>query len=227
MSRFFTIATIAAALALGPALASTAAHAKGNPKNNEQNAMLDLLDLQLQFLEDQHTKIVFASSAKPNGDLMTAGGGATGLEGADNICTDLAVAAGLPGTYTAFLSDDNTDARDRVTQFPFNYELVDGTSIADSFADLIDCTEGAGTNECLDFSIRRDEDGFLASNSAAWTATATDGTRLGPHNCLNWTSSDSAQFGRSGNTNDIVAKWVDDQNRRCDVTVVRLYCFQD
>src|SRR5690606_988458 len=37
-----------------------------------------------------------------------------GLEGADRICADRAAAAGLPGTYVAWLSTRTVDARDRL-----------------------------------------------------------------------------------------------------------------
>lgn len=49
----------------------------------------------------------FLSSTKHTGDLG-------GLTGADTLCNDLATAAGLPGTYVAWLSDSNTDAKDRL-----------------------------------------------------------------------------------------------------------------
>jgi len=60
--------------------------------------------------------IVFVTSTVQTGNLKTVGAGATGLEGANNICNARATAAGLPGTYTAWLSiTGGVAAKDRVT----------------------------------------------------------------------------------------------------------------
>ncbi|MDQ3370786.1 MAG: hypothetical protein M3680_35660 [Myxococcota bacterium] len=59
--------------------------------------------------------IVFITSNFYDGDLRTAGAGATGLEGADQLCQLHADAASLPGTYRAWLSSKTVDAIDRIT----------------------------------------------------------------------------------------------------------------
>jgi hypothetical protein len=74
-------------------------------------------------------KIVFATSQGFTGNLG-------GLAGADAICQAEANAAGLPGTYKAFLSDNNTSAADRLNQSSLPYELVNGTPIAADWADI-------------------------------------------------------------------------------------------
>jgi hypothetical protein len=59
--------------------------------------------------------LVFITSNFYSGDLKTAGGGATGLEGADKLCQLHADAASLPGTFRAWLSSKTVDAIDRIT----------------------------------------------------------------------------------------------------------------
>ena len=93
-------------------------------------------------------KTVFVTSTTHTGDLKAEGGGATGLAGADNICNARAGEASLPGTYTAWLSTNATDARDRVTQASVPYLQTNGIKIADNFADLVDCTD-----TCLDSNL--------------------------------------------------------------------------
>ena len=53
-------------------------------------------------------KIVFLTSKTYSGDLG-------GLDGADTICNDLALDAGLPGTYKAWLSDSFVSVSERFT----------------------------------------------------------------------------------------------------------------
>ena len=121
-------------------------------------------------------KTVFVWSTTHSGNLKTAGGGATGLEGADNICNDLAQAANLPGTFTAWLSDSTADAKDRVTQSVVPYNRTDGVRVADNFADLTDC----GNPDCLQAPIDRNEFGVQPGLKFAFTGTGPTGDKLGP-----------------------------------------------
>jgi hypothetical protein len=57
---------------------------------------------------------MFVTEAGFNGDLKSAGGGVSGLDGADRICGNAAAAAGLGGAWKAFLSDSSAMAIDRV-----------------------------------------------------------------------------------------------------------------
>lgn len=225
MSRFFTIATVAAALALGPALASTTAHAKGNPKNNEQNAMMDLLDLQLLFLEDQHPPVrVFVSVAAMNG--MAVGNSGQGALGGDAHCQAFADAVPLGGTWMAWLSDSTTSPDARFTR-DNPYELLDGRRIADSYADLIDCTEGAGFNECLDAVIDLDELGGTSGGQSVWTGTAPDG-KAGVStvaNCNGWTAGTISDRGRTGLNSALDGEWTSRTNPTCNASLP-LYCFE-
>lgn len=100
-------------------------------------------------------KTVFITSQVFNGNLG-------GLAGADAKCQQLATAAGLGGTYKAWLSDSTTDARDRLTHATVPYRLVDGTTVANDFTDL---TDGS-----LDAPINRAENGTVVGDRP-WTGT--------------------------------------------------------
>lgn len=79
----------------------------------------------------QFGKRVFISSVFFDGDFG-------GLDGADAACQELSVAAGLPGQYRAWLSDSTGSPATRFAQSATPYILVDGTVIADDWADLAD-----------------------------------------------------------------------------------------
>lgn len=104
-------------------------------------------------------------------------GNLAGLLGADTICVNLATAAGLVGTYKAWLFDGTTSAANRLTQSPWPYVLVNGTKVADTWADLTDGT--------LDHAIDLDETGAVVAVSEVWTGTHTDGTKTGA-DCTSW-----------------------------------------
>jgi parallel beta-helix repeat protein len=106
-----------------------------------------------------------------------------GLSGADAICEERAVEGGLTGTsWTAWLSDDDTDAVDRIPDG--EYQLVNGTVIADDKADLID--------GMLNAAINLDEFGNSKAEFA-WTGTNTSGTNTGS-NCQGWTDDSVEDF---------------------------------
>ena len=77
------------------------------------------------------TRRVFVTSQYFLGDLG-------GLDGADEKCQALADAAGLGGSYRAWLSSTTVNARDRLTHLGKPYVRVDGALIAYDWNDLID-----------------------------------------------------------------------------------------
>jgi len=95
-----------------------------------------------------------------------------GLAGGDAICQERAEEVGLNGTWTAWLSDDNTDARGRIPDG--RYELVNGTVIADNKVDLTDGELKAAI--ILNQFGAPDEDDV-------WTGTQPDGTHTAS-NCI-------------------------------------------
>lgn len=157
------------------------------------------------YLEAQVNR-VFVSSTTTFGNFG-------GLAAGDAFCQSLDDAAPLGGTWVAWLSDSTTDAVSRLT--PGSFELVDGTPVAASIADLTDGT--------LINPINLDESGgFL--DAAVWTGTDPDGTTAasGLH-CANWT--DDAPNGQNGNSNENDDMWTSDGDRPCD-EALRLYCFE-
>jgi len=161
---------------------------------------------------------VFVTSGEFTGNFP----GGVGLVGADASCTDAATAAGLSGTWTAWLSDDTTDAVDRILDSGSGYQLLDGTVIADNLADLLDGT--------LDNPINTDETGTTIPGSfEVWTGTDTDGTNSGVGTCANWTSNLDQEVAQSGRADAANVFWTDNAalgEENCDV-FNRLYCFAD
>jgi len=76
-------------------------------------------------------RLIFATSVMFNGDLG-------GLLGADAECQALAVAAGLPGSYMAWLSTDTESPSTRMTQSTTPYVRPDGVQVAPDWAGLVD-----------------------------------------------------------------------------------------
>jgi hypothetical protein len=109
-------------------------------------------------------KLVFITSVQYSGGLG-------GLEGADLKCNTLATAAGLPGTYAAWLSTNipTVKAKDRIGGHA--WLRVDGAVVADNLADLID---GSIQNP-----INIDENGTTTTSSVVWTGTNGSGVFAG------------------------------------------------
>lgn len=142
------------------------------------------------------------------------------IEGADDACNTAATNAGLTGTWTAWLSDNNTDAIDRIFDGGVKYQLINGTVIANNRTDLTDGTLTAGIN--IDESGNEVLPAF-----PVWTATAIDGTNPGVGTCDNWTTNVSTQIGRIGIANKTDATWTDEGGGNTCDSFNRLYCFAD
>ena len=168
---------------------------------------------------------VFVTSTSHTGNLRT-------VTGADQICQTAAYKAGLPGFYQAWLSSTSTTNLSPANRFLNHstspYWLLDGTPIANNWADLVD--------EMLAAPINIDETGALVESDVfqfAWTNTKAIGTR-GSNRlvvdvaCQNWLSADCGELGLVGIIGMIDQKWTDVfpniVSRCCDER--RLYCFQ-
>ncbi|MFQ5349871.1 MAG: hypothetical protein ACE5EG_05445, partial [Thermoanaerobaculia bacterium] len=149
-------------------------------------------------------KKVFATSTTYNGNLGS-------IAGAHAKCQARAGAAGLPGTFKAWISGRTTgfgdqNAADDLSHATVPYELVNGTKVADDWADLTDGT--------LDHAIDRDEFGNSVSGSV-WTNTETNGmahdiTRdcgPGSSTAAVWTSSSGFESGRYGTSTASNSGW--------------------
>lgn len=170
--------------------------------------------------------LVFVTSvgfAAGSGDLVTyavgldpAYTGSDGLEAGDFICQNLADAASLGGTWTAWLSSSSVHAKDRI--FDKQYNRIDGVKVADDLADL--------TDNSLDAAISVDENGDAFTVIRVWTGTNTWGLGDGGY-CSDWTGGGDGTIGNPGNNWDEGwTKYL--SNFGCEFGGDRsLYCFQD
>ncbi len=173
------------------------------------------LQARLDALENYTARTVFVTSTEVTGNMG-------GLDGADATCQSLAEAAGLSGTFKAWLSDSNgTSPATRFNRYDnLPYELVDGTRIADDWADL--------TDKSIQNPISLDEYGvniggtsvytFTAGTGVAYTETATYGS------CEDWTSDSADLKTRQGYSGDTGENWTLRYGFNCSVGR-RLYCF--
>jgi hypothetical protein len=153
--------------------------------------------------------VVFVTASPVNGALG-------GLAGADAACASEASAAGLPGTFVAWLSTSTSDARDRLAGSrgwirPDNVVAFD---TADSLASFQ-----------LRAPLDRDPHGNRVSyaNRAVWTGTQSPGTRSS-NTCADWTSSTAA--GWAGDLSAGQDLWTEDISGTACSTLARLYCME-
>jgi len=182
-------------------------------------------DLSVCNVPSSCNQTAFMTSTGYTGDLITEAQNAfddcdsvtTGVEGADCICQASAEAAGLSGTYLAWIGDSDAanEPASRFTQSSLPYRMVNGSKIANDWSDLIDGN--------LRTALKISETGSTASPAASWTAVKADGTK-GGKNCSDWSasSSESGLFGeRAFKDND----WTDRGSTGCSGTL-SLYCFE-
>jgi hypothetical protein len=150
---------------------------------------------------------------------MTYTGDLGGLAGGDAKCQSLAGAAGLGGTWMAWLSDGKmVTPVTRLAHATVPYMLVGGGQIAADWTDLLDGMIAA--------PIDHDETGTQLGPNAetkVWTGTNADGSPLGP-SCGGWTTTGSAAT--YGQTTSQDAKWSFVSGTPCDNNSFHLYCFE-
>jgi len=159
-------------------------------------------------------KLVFLTSAAYDGDLG-------GLSGADAKCNALAVDAGLLGIYKAWLSDSTASPSTRFTRSDLPYTRVDGTVVANDWADL--------TDGMLAAPISVTETGAtIGASEYVWTDSDEDGTAHGS-NCLDWTASSNGEVGIFGDPTKtgvgLGAGWTVSLAAPCNAPL-HLYCFE-
>ena len=162
---------------------------------------------------------VFVSSQIFNGNLG-------GIAGADQKCQDLADAAGLPGTYKAWLADSDPASAPatRFTQAPNAY-LRPGIGsaapqvVADNWTDL---TDGS-----LELAIRVTENGDFISDSffSAWSNVTIAGAQQSAvDHCSDWTT--TAGLGRVGHGEQTNSEWTaGTPSPTFCASAFHLYCF--
>jgi hypothetical protein len=146
-----------------------------------------------------------------------------GRDGGDSRCAKAASAAGLTGTWIAWLSVTNSSAIDRI-EHTGAYHLLDETEVVASKSEL---ASGSISNP-INMTEKRVK---LTSNRGVWTGTRADGSV--DATCGDWASvapTDRGTLGSSQATDSGWTKGADQPlsggpNWICD-NAVSLYCFQ-
>ena len=165
-------------------------------------------------------KRVFVTTA------MFTGAQIGGLAGADAKCMQAAMAAGLTGTYKAWLSDLTGSPSTRFTRSLLApYVRTDGFQLASNWDDLTDGT--------LSGPINRSANNQPAPGGAAcdtnpvwvWTNTEPNGTSGGDaSSCANWTSTTGgSRWGRNTNADTI---WTSACFGSTCANTAPIYCFE-
>ncbi len=162
-------------------------------------------------------RIVFVTSQTMTGDIG-------GLAKADQACQSLAVAANLPGTYLAWLSDAGHAAHNRLFPSTGPYVLTDGTLVADNFDGLV--------SGYLKHPIDRTETKALANSltpivcagkgSLVWTGTNNYGYAAPPF-CKDWNGSDAIASGTVGDYLSATGTWTNACSQACAASLP-IYC---
>ena len=158
-------------------------------------------------------KKVFRTSTLGSGKFeLWSGATGTGIAAGDSICNARAAAAGLAGSYKAWLSDSSTDAAARLLSSG-PWIRVDGVKLADNKADL---TDGTLMTAVLD---------EFGTSDFTYVWTGTSGGTKASDTCADWTDDTSSTFGMYGYT-VYERLWSDWGSRTCDQPSA-LYCFED
>jgi hypothetical protein len=181
-------------------------------------AGVDVTTVKVECASDK--KVFLTSLAYPASTLG-------GLVGADTKCQERATAAGLPGTYKAWLSDSTGSPSTRFTRSAVPYVRTDGNFIANNWADLVDNTWAN--------PINKTESGAAAPNNATGlcegptsvlTNTTGSGQRWGDYSCGDWASGANSS-GAAVNVNTSTSPGsLCALNNSCAAGAAPLYCFQ-
>jgi hypothetical protein len=157
-------------------------------------------------------KCAFVTSQTHDGKLG-------GPFGADGICAGAASAAGVTGTFSAWVSVTGTDANTRIGNSTQPYQLLDGTGVAIN-------TPALSSGSLLG-AINRDENGTLIPPGDVWTNTNSDGTlnlggACGDFDSNSHVAAPASVVGSSGATD---GTWTNAHVLFCD-SVARLYCIE-
>jgi len=183
---------------------------------------------------------VFVTSVTGNGNLGSwdDAEGKTGIDAGDAICQARANAAGLSGTFKAWLSDDNNDAYCRIHSLTGKKSANCGQTTLPVAAGPWVRTDGfpfgASIDKLLDDGIvyapvRTDEYGQLVQDhSWFFSNTSPDGTlgsNLFQSPCSNWISNSGEQNVSLGSTDGTERLWTMSASTSCS-SMVHLLCFQ-
>ena len=180
---------------------------------------------------------VFVTSASGKGNLSqwpdALAVSATGVAAGDAVCQARATAAGLSGTFIAWLSDSTTDAYCHVQGFTGTVALnceqsslpvaagpwvrTDGHPFAPTIDELINKGQ-------VYTSVRYDETGKLVSNFFYFTGTDSSGAATA-NTCSDWTDSTNSNNTTFGSSDGTTYFWTSYGDTGCSTTY-HLLCFQ-
>ena len=177
--------------------------------------------------------IVFVTTAKVDGAF--AAEAKSPMAAADAICANEAVAAGLSGTYVAWLSYEDGNgtkfnAAARIGEMPYYLPKGDDGSAPVLFTKgKLDLVKN-GSNVPLDRTATGAPVDFDENPMVAWVWTGTEGSgEVALSTCKSWTSASASDTGATGNARKIpestTTDWTALGNRPCD-SKRRFYCFQ-
>ena len=138
-----------------------------------------------------------------------------GLAGADAICNAEAAAAGIPGTYVAWLSSSTVNARDRLGGGSRGWVRVDGLPVLDTVDEMI-ATNRMFNPPWLDASGMR-------VLGLVWTGTTADGLFSPGQACSDW--SPQSFFGLEGWIGSSMPDLTESFENYC-IGTGRLLCFE-
>ena len=162
--------------------------------------------------------VVFVTAATYAGNLATLGGKATGLEGADALCANAGEAALLGRNFKAWLSDESTNAIDRIADVgPWHFATADGSvgSIAFNNKANLSTIPLAPPNVT-------EQGVMLTTSERAWTGSNAGGTKFPDRNCASWTSGSGVDFGIQGDVRS-TSNWTYVTAGECNLPA-HLYC---
>lgn len=175
------------------------------PQSTPLNPAIPLLLLR----NEEPPNLAFVTSQSFHGDLG-------GLSGADQICQDLAKAAGLPNNkYVAWLSTPEVNAADRLGKAR-GWVRVDGKPLADTLEDL-----AAGR---IFQPLRVDELGNFDDTHSGMVWTGRINWAGNGESCNSWTSADGQFMGVFGTSDGMGYVSLDFGNHSCS-GAARLFCF--
>ena len=160
-------------------------------------------------------KRVFVTSNLYAGNLHEpeCTGNSCGLEGGDAKCQQAANNGNLGGTWKAWLSASDVNAKDRIAEGL--YKRLDDKVIATSKSDL--------TDGIIAIAINIDEKkNPISGTQNVWTGTNKYGEFLQLNTCGDWGSGSSGGFGYAIETD---GKWTEQGSSSCGISY-RLYCFE-
>jgi hypothetical protein len=162
-----------------------------------------------------------------DGAIGVAGVAGDAIDHATKLCSDEVWWTDETTNVVAWLSTSDDDAKSRIARVnPTDGPVSDtnGNVVAQSVADLANCTKGQSGTDCLLGPIMHTVDGNEFINPT-WTGTLPDGTADSP-NCNDWTSNSANDHGSGGFALDVDAGWTTtgDPPGTCD-QLRRLLCF--